>query len=146
LCAKKPDVMWQQNHCGIFRTTDGAKTWKAVHQKGGPAFFGFPIAVDAGDPKCAWILPAQSDECRTTIDGSLFAMRTEDGGKSWKKLAKGLPQENAWDVVYRHALDVRGDELAFGSTTGNVYASDDRGNSWQSIGQNFPPVYSVRFA
>jgi len=58
---------------------------------------------------------------------------------------RGLPQANAYDIVLRHGLDVAGDRLCFGSTTGNVYVSEDRGESWQCLGNNFPPVYSVRF-
>jgi len=49
-------------------------------------------------------------------------------------------------VVYRHALDLAGDRLAFGSTTGNVLGSDDRGENWRSVGHHLPPVYSLRFA
>jgi hypothetical protein len=144
--ASAPDVVWQQNHCGIFRSVDGAQTWKAVHQEGGPAFFGFAIAADADDERCAWIVPARSDERRMAIDGRLFAMRTDDGGKSWQTLSKGLPQDLACDVVYRHALDQRRELVAFGSTTGNVYWSEDRGESWRTLGNNFPPVYSLRLA
>ncbi len=145
-CARKPDVVWQQNHCGIWRSTDGALTWKPIHQKTGKAKFGFPIAADPEDAKTAWIVPAHSDQQRMAVGGALVVMRTEDGGRSWKELGKGLPNENAHDIVYRHALDLRGDDLAFGSTTGNVYWSENRGDSWHVLGQNFPPVYSVRFA
>jgi hypothetical protein len=56
-----------------------------------------------------------------------------------------LPQENAYDVVYRHALSKREDYLAFGSTTGNLYLSEDRGDSWAAVAHNLPPIYSVRF-
>jgi photosystem II stability/assembly factor-like uncharacterized protein len=79
------------------------------------------------------------------IDGGLFVARTTDGGQSWQALRKGLPQDNAYDIVLRHALDAAGDCLCFGSSTGNVYLSEDRGDSWQCLGSNFPPVYSVRF-
>jgi photosystem II stability/assembly factor-like uncharacterized protein len=82
---------------------------------------------------------------RTAIDGALFVARTEDGGASWERLDRGLPQENAYDVVYRHAFDGRGKDLAFGSTTGNLYVSEDRGETWQTVANNLPPVYSVRF-
>jgi hypothetical protein len=71
--------------------------------------------------------------------------RTEDGGKTWTELRNGLPQGEAYDLVYRHALDISGDRLAFGTTTGNLYLSDDRGDSWECVTHNLPPIYSVRF-
>jgi hypothetical protein len=150
-CRAKPDVIWQQNHCGIFRSTDGAASWKAVHEKAKKgrrrlAYFGFPIAADPLDPKTAWVVPADADQKRQAIDGALRVLRTEDGGKTWQDLRRGLPDERAYDVVYRHALDQHEDDLVFGSTTGNVYWSEDRGDSWHTLGQNFPPVYSVRIA
>lgn len=146
LCQAKPDHVWQQNHCGIFYSNDGAKTWKMVSKEGQTAHFGFPICVDENDGETAWVVPGKSDMARMAIDGALCVCRTEDGGKTWKEFRKGLPQSNAYDTVYRHAFDLAGKRLAFGSTTGNAYVSDDRGSSWKSLGANFPPIYSVRFA
>ena len=70
---------------------------------------------------------------------------TPEGRASWHSLRNGLPQENAYDIVLRHALHIAGDTLCFGSTTGNVYLSEDRGETWQCLGNHFPPIYSVRF-
>ncbi len=145
LCPGQPDHIWQQNHCGVFYSSDGAANWKKVSDTEQGANFGFPVAVDAEDGKTAWLLPGKADMQRTTIDGRLFVARTRDGGESWEQLRKGLPQENAYDVVYRHALDNSGDRLAFGSTTGNLYVSENRGESWSVIANNLPPIYSVRF-
>ena len=146
MVAGAPDVLWQQNHCGIFRSVDGGQQWREVSQVGGPARFGFPVAVHDTDPDVAWVVPAESDATRTTIDGSLLVCRTEDGGRTWQEQRAGLPQEHAYDVVYRHALDRQDDELVFGSTTGNVYWSGDGGDHWSALAQNLPPVYSVRWA
>ena len=73
--------------------------------------------------------------------------RTRDGGKTFDTLTQGLPQQHAYDLVFRHALDVdeSGDRLAFGSTTGSVWVSENGGDSWQTISANLPPVYAVRF-
>ncbi|WIO73497.1 hypothetical protein QP938_09315 [Porticoccaceae bacterium LTM1] len=144
-CPGQPDHLWQQNHCGVFYSSDGAKSWKKVSVPEQGVHFGFPVAVDANDGKTAWVVPARADSERMAIDGGLFVARTNDGGESWQALRNGLPQDNAYDIVLRHALDVDGDCLCFGSTTGNVYLSEDRGESWQCLGNNFPPVYSVRF-
>lgn len=145
LCPGQPDHIWQQNHCGVFYSSDGAASWKKVSDTEQGAHFGFPVAVDAEDGNTAWLLPGKADMQRTTIDGRLFVARTRDGGETWEQLRKGLPQENAYDVVYRHALDYSGDRLAFGSTTGNLYVSENRGESWSVIANNLPPIYSVRF-
>lgn len=145
LCAEQPDHVWQQNHNGVFYSADGAATWKKVSQPERGVHFGFPVAADEKDGKTAWLVPGHSDMQRTTVDGGLFVARTQDGGESWEQLREGLPQEMAYDVVYRHALAVSGDRLAFGSTTGNLYVSEDRGESWRTVANNLPPIYSVRF-
>jgi len=145
LCAAQPKHVWQQNHCGVFKSADGAQTWKNVSKPELGVRFGFPIAVDAEDGNSAWIVPGKSDAERMTVDGGLFVARSSDGGESWTLLRDGLPQENAYDVVYRHALGLSGDQLAFGSTTGNLYVSENRGNSWHCVAHNLPPIYSVRF-
>lgn len=142
-----PDVFWQQNHCGVFRTVDAGQTWTDVSQSnGGPVKFGFPIAVDPQNADVAWVVPAISDEMRLAVNRSLCVARTDDGGQTWQDFRAGLPQKHCYDVVFRHALDLADDRLAFGSTTGSVYLSADRGESWRCLGQDFPPIYSVRFA
>lgn len=146
LCPAQPDHLWQQNHFGVFYSSSGAKKWKIVSKKGALVHFGFPVAVDERDGKTAWVVPGRADDQRMAVDGALCVARTEDGGRTWKALRKGLPQKNAWDVVFRHALDIAGDCLAFGSTTGNLYFSRNRGESWECLGSNFPPIHSVRFA
>ena len=144
-CPGDPDHVWQQNHVGVFYSSDGAATWTRVSQPEKGVHFGFPVAVDAKDGKTAWLVPGKSDMERTAIDGGIFVARTTDGGQSWTELREGLPQENAYDVVYRHALGNSGDSLAFGSTTGNLYVSENRGDSWVAAAHNLPPIYSVRF-
>lgn len=140
-----PDSLWQQNHCGIFRSTDGARNWHDVGQPEGPARFGFAIAVADDNPDQAWVAPANSDMTRTAIKGALCICRTDDGGRSWKDLRNGLPQENCFDIVYRHALACSGDAIAFGTTTGNLFFSADRGESWQALNNYLPMIYSIQF-
>lgn len=141
-----PDRLWQQNHTGVFTSEDGGRQWRLVSQAERGVHFGFPIATDARDGRTAWVVPATGDGERTTLNGALYVARTTDGGGTWEELREGLPQEHAYDIVYRHALDASGDRVCFGSTTGNVYLSEDRGDSWQCLGSHFPPVHSVRFA
>jgi hypothetical protein len=141
-----PDILWQQNHCGIFHSADGAHSWKDISEPEGPARFGFAIAVAEDNADQAWVCPANSDETRTAIRGALCVCRTDDGGKTWKTLRNGLPQENCFDIVYRHALACHADHLAFGTTTGNFFISNDRGEHWQVVSNYLPMIYSVQFA
>lgn len=140
-----PDVLWQQNHCGIFRSVDGAKNWTDISENDGPAKFGFAIAVADDNPDQAWVVPAVSDFNRVAVGFSLCVCRTDDGGNSWKAHRNGLPQKNTFDIVYRHALATSGDDLVFGTTTGNAFFSTDRGESWQVLSNYLPMVYSVGF-
>jgi photosystem II stability/assembly factor-like uncharacterized protein len=80
------------------------------------------------------------------VDHALCVCRTDDGGETWTKSTKGLPQQAAYDLVYRHALALDGDTLAFGTTTGNLFVSEDRGESWQCLNNYLPMVYSCEFA
>jgi len=145
-CEGDPDHVWQQNHVGIYYSADGAKSWRKVSKPDQGVHFGFPVTADAKNGRTAWVVPGKSDQLRMAIDGGLFVARTEDGGETWKQLRNGLPQENAYDVVYRHALSNKEGVVAFGSTTGNLYVSDDGGEGWSAVANNLPPVYSVRFA
>lgn len=145
-CAAQPDALWIQHHNGIFRSTDGGASFTEVEDVK-PSAFGFAVAVHPRDPGVAWFVPAIKDERRYPVDGRLVVTRTRDGGRTFDTLHAGLPQVHAYDLVLRHALDVddSGDRLAFGSTTGSVWVSENAGESWQAISANLPPVYAVRF-
>jgi hypothetical protein len=62
-------------------------------------------------------------------------------------LRKGLPQAWAYDLVYRHALalDASGERLAFGSTTGSAWISEDGGDNWLTLAEHLPPALAVAF-
>jgi hypothetical protein len=145
-CAARPDVMWAQHHNGVFRSTDGAQSWREVAAIK-PSKFGFAVAAHPKNPELAWFVPAVKDECRVPVDAKLVVARTRDGGKTFDVLRKGLPQEHAYDLVYRHCLDVdeSGERLAFGSTTGGLWLSDDQGDSWRCLSTQLPPIHCVRF-
>lgn len=144
-CAAAPDVLWCQHHGGIWRSTDNAASW---HELEAPvSSFGFTVAVHPQDPDTAWFVPAVADQCRVPVGGALVVNRTRDGGRTWQTLRAGLPQQHAYDLMYRHALDVSPDgrQLMMGSTTGGVWASDDGGEHWQAVSLNLPMVHAVRF-
>src|ERR1700720_2683650 len=145
-CPAAPQRMWVQHHNGIFVSSDEGKTFSEITGVE-PSTFGFAVVVHPRDPDTAWFLPEIKDEKRIPREGKLAVTRTRDGGKSFEVLTKGLPQSHAYDVVYRHALalDNAGERLAFGSTTGGLWVSEDQGDSWACVSHTLPPVYAVRF-
>jgi len=147
MCPAHPEALWVQHHNGIFRSTNGAQTWKEI-TTAQPSAFGFPVVVHPRDPDTAWFVPAQKDEQRIPIDGRVVVNRTRDGGQSFEQLRKGLPQLHAYDLTYRHGLDIdaSGDCLAFGTTTGSLYVSNNGGDLWQCVAEHLPPIDCVRFA
>jgi hypothetical protein len=62
-------------------------------------------------------------------------------------LRDGLPQEHAYDIAFRHAMDIdpSGRCLVFGTSTGSLFVSENQGDSWQCITSHLPPVYCTRF-
>ncbi len=145
-CPSDPDRMWIQHHNGIFRSTDGANTWTPCTNVQ-PSHFGFAVAVHPADGDTAWFVPAVKDEKRIPVDGKVVVTRTRDGGQTFETLTNGLPQEHAYDLVFRHclAVDHTGDVLAFGTTTGSLFVTDDAGDRWQCVTSHLPPVYAVKF-
>jgi len=145
-CPAEPDKLWVQHHNGIFRSVDGGATWTEIERQE-PSSFGFAVAVHPRDGDTAWVVPAHSDERRVPVDGRVVVNRTRDGGRTFETLRKGLPQQHAYDLTFRHALDIdeSGDRLAFGSTTGSLWVTEDQGDTWQTVSANLPPVHSVRF-
>ena len=145
-CQSQPDILWQQHHCGIFRSTDGGLHWQDITDPNGLANYGFALAIDHDNPLRAWVIPAESDRIRVAVDQALCVCRTEDGGKSWQPLRNGLPQENCFDIVFRHAFVRQGRHLAFGTTTGNLFVSDSDGDQWESLSHFLPVINAILFA
>jgi photosystem II stability/assembly factor-like uncharacterized protein len=146
-CAARPDVLWAQHHNGVFRSTDNGATWREIATVT-PSVFGFAVAAHPDDPETAWFVPAIKDECRVPVDGRLVVARTTDGGARFTEQTEGLPGRNAYDLIYRHALDVDGTgrNLAMGSTTGSLWVSEDGGARWTLVNAHLPPIAAVRFA
>lgn len=139
-CPADPDVLWQQNHCGIFRSTDGGEMWQDVTDASGLADYGFALAIDEKDPLKAWVIPAVSDVERVAPGLSLCVCHTKDGGKSWHAQRTGLPQNTCFDIVFRHSLARKNELMVFGTTTGNVYLSEDDGRNWACLSNNLARV------
>ena len=145
-CGARTEVLWAQHHNGIWRSTDNAVSWQEVTDVP-VSNFGFAVAAHPTDPNTAWFAPAVKDERRVPVNAAFAVTRTRDGGQSFDTLRAGLPQQHCYDLVYRHGLEVdeTGRSLLMGSTTGNLWASDDAGDSWTQVAGHLPPIYALRF-
>ncbi|MBX2816130.1 MAG: hypothetical protein KTR24_09035 [Saprospiraceae bacterium] len=141
LCRSHPHVLWQQNHCGVFRSTDGGEQWVDVTSKDEIGRYGFALTIDHENPDRAWIVPAESDECRVAKDLTLMVSRTEDGGKSWEHIRISDANDDCFDLTFRHAFDRHATSMVFGTTNGNLYVSKSDGDQWMRAHSNLPPIH-----
>jgi hypothetical protein len=138
--------LYQQNHCGMYRSDDGGRRWDSI-EAGLPSSFGFPAVVHPRDPETLFLLPLNGDiKGRYVPEAKAAVWRTRDGGKSWRDLRAGLPQQDAFIGVLRQAMAV--DPLSpagvyFGTSSGALYASPDEGESWTCLAQHLPAISSV---
>jgi len=140
-----PGLLYQQNHCGVYRSDTAGDSWTDI-SRGLPSRFGFPIAVHPRDPKTLWVLPLISDQMRTTPGGCLAVYRSTTGGRSWRKQTRGLPTRNAHAIVLRAAMSTDSCDPAgvyVGTQGGQLFGSRDEGRSWSVIAGFLPPILSV---
>jgi photosystem II stability/assembly factor-like uncharacterized protein len=140
--------LFQQNHVGTHRSDDGGHTWTEITE-GLPTEFGFACAVHPHDRDTFFTTVLDPGHGRTMPDGKLAVWRTRDAGSSWERLGNGLPQESAFLGILREgmATDTRDDfGLYVGTSTGQVFASIDEGDSWTEIASYLPAIASVEVA
>jgi photosystem II stability/assembly factor-like uncharacterized protein len=142
--------IYQQNHCGTYRSDDGGDRWTEI-SGGLPSDFGYVIGIDPSDPGRCWVIPEESSHLRSVCDRKLRVFETGDAGATWEARAGGLPQEDAWVTVLREALATvetgaadggRRCGVFFGTATGHLYASSD-GRDWTPVATHLPKILSV---
>ena len=146
MAAGEPDSLYQQNHCGVYRSADAGRSWTDI-SAGLSSEFGFVMGSHPRDPASAWVIPlSHPEEGRIAPDGALAVWRTRDRGDNWERHGDGLPQEHAFVGVLREAMAVdRGDPAGvfFGTSTGQLYGSTDEGETWQLVADHLPPIWGV---
>lgn len=148
-----PDILYQQNHCGIYRMDRNEGVWHRI----GEAMpkdvgdIGFPIVAHRRDPDTVWVFPMDGNEVwpRVSPDGRPAAYVTHDAGRSWQRQDRGLPHSQAWFTVKRQAMAADAHDpvgLYFGTTGGELWASVNEGEDWRCIAGHLPEIYAVRVA
>jgi photosystem II stability/assembly factor-like uncharacterized protein len=145
LHAARPDRLWQQNHCGVYRSDDRGESWERLDGNGLPSDFGFPLALDPDDPDVAYVVPEEGAENRVTCDGRLGVYRTTDAGESWELVADGLPAR-AWAAAKREGMAFDRGGVYLGTQAGSVYALDTASGRWTEAGRDLPEILSVEVA
>ncbi|MBI3782502.1 MAG: glycosyl hydrolase [Deltaproteobacteria bacterium] len=150
LCPQRPDRLYQQNHCGIYRIDRPDDAWERIG-KNMPAEvgdIGFGIIAHPRDPDTAWVFPMDGTMVwpRTSPDGRPAAYRTSDAGRSWQRQDRGLPRQQGWFTVKRQAFCCDTQQplgLYFGTTGGELWMSSNEGGTWKQIAAHLPEIYSV---
>ena len=143
-----PERLWQQNHCGVYRSDDRGESWERLDGNGLPSGFGFGLALDPRDPDVAYVIPEDGAENRVVAGGRLGVYRTRDAGAGWELLGDGLP-DRAWTGVLREGMAYDSSDPAgvyFGTQSGSVFVSPSGGEDWVEAASQLPPVLSVEVA
>jgi photosystem II stability/assembly factor-like uncharacterized protein len=141
----RPNTLYMQKHWDVLRSDDAGDNWKEVSGNL-PTDFGFVIDVHASEPETIYVVPIKSDSEHYPLDGKLRVYRSRTGGNEWEALTNGLPQRDCYVNVLRDAMSVDSLDpcgVYFGTTGGQVYASDDAGDTWAPIVRDLPAVLSV---
>ena len=131
---------------GVFRTTDGGKSWDKVLFIDDDTGV-IDLAMDPVNPRVLYAAAYQRRRTPWGFSGGgpgSGLYKTSDAGETWRRLENGLPE----GPLGRIGLDVyRGDPRVVYATVqhndaGGIYRSDDRGESWTKMSDLNPrPMY-----
>ncbi len=142
---KNPDIVWvaamghlfgPNNERGIFKTTDGGKTWKKtlfVNNQTGCS----DLVMEPGNPNVfyagTWRLIRTPYSMESGGEGSAL-WKSTDGGETWKNISanKGLPK-NAWGIVGVAIAPSNTDKIytIIENKNGGLFMSEDGGETWK---------------
>ena len=127
-------LIWTGSDCGLVHlTADGGKKWSNVTPPDLPEALVHSIETSSHAKGTAFV-------CATRYkfnDYASYAYRTEDHGKTWKRIDKGIKSDDFLRVV-REDRKVKG--LLYGGGERGFYISFDNGDTWQPFQRNLPVV------
>ncbi len=146
----QPDRLYQQNHCGIYRMDRAEGRWVRIGDNMPKKIgdIGFPMVLHPRNIDTAWVFPMDGTTVwpRTSPGGKPAVYTTHNAGKTWKRQDQGLPKEQAYFTVKRQSMTAdNGNAVGvyFGTTSGEIWASRNEGESWRRVAAYLPEVYSL---
>jgi hypothetical protein len=143
-----PKVLYMQDHGGVNKSTDAGDSWLPIEDglgTEGDGRFGFPIAISpTGD---LYLMPLKNSEQRVMRGGKLIVYRSENRGKSWEPVPGDFLPTTQYVNVLRDGLAVDALEpygVYFGTSSGELFYSLDRGERWQTLPGRFPRITAVK--
>ena len=145
-------VLYQQNHCGVYRSGNGGRDWQDITQDL-PSRFGFVLGLDPQDPDTLFVLPEDQvvgeeagGSLRYVSEGRFRVYRSRNGGQDWEPMTDGLPGGNSYLHALHEGMDTDGADpcgVYLGTTTGQIFYSRDSGSNWEMLVDQLPPINSV---
>jgi photosystem II stability/assembly factor-like uncharacterized protein len=133
---------------GLYMSADRGRTWEHLqtrHDRVGypdalyldPDIEGVVYLGGAGDSPATW-------EQGRIGSANAAVIRSEDGGYTWKELDVGLPKpvHGNIEAVAFHSYP-GGLQIFAGTAIGDVFVSEDRGDSWSLLATGLPPISKV---
>jgi len=147
------DRLYQQNHCGVFRTDDAGDNWEDI-TGGLPSRFGFVLGLHSQDPDTLYVIPEDNvladgeagGAFRVVSEAKFRVFRSRNSGADWTPMTKGLPQQNAYLHCMREGMATDPFEscgVYVGTTAGQIFYSRDDGDGWELLVDYLPPINSV---
>ncbi|MEX0618371.1 MAG: hypothetical protein WDZ76_01695 [Pseudohongiellaceae bacterium] len=153
-CLSDPDTVFAGvEDAGLFKSTDGGENWKEVSGLRGHGT-GMQWTPGAGGMCLHSILLDKNDPERIYVAISAAgAFRTDDGGKTWKPITRGLhspyipdPTAEIGHCVHRIAMHPSHPDVLFMQKHWDVMRSDDRGDNWYEVSGNLPSDFGFPIA
>lgn len=148
-----PDRLYQQNHCGVYRLDRPGERWERIGENMPKEVgdIGFGVVTHPRQADTVWVFPMDGTEVwpRTSPAGKPAVFKSNNGGRSWKRHAKGFPAEQGWFTVFRQAIKSDSQDplgLYLGTTAGEIWGSRDEGESWQPLVSRLPRILSIEVA